>query len=64
MSPMRPPVSSGADPVGGVISYPSERLHEEVACIAYYFHWSLEDIVSLSHGDRRRWVKEIAKLNP
>ncbi|MGK7891384.1 MAG: DUF6760 family protein [Leptolyngbyaceae cyanobacterium] len=30
--------------------------------MAYYFHWSLQDIVTLSHGDRRRWVKEIAKL--
>jgi hypothetical protein len=43
--------------------YPSATLHEEVACIAYYFHWSLEEIVCLSHGDRRRWVQEIAKLS-
>ncbi|MEB3232040.1 MAG: DUF6760 family protein [Leptolyngbyaceae bacterium] len=45
-----------------MLGYPSDQLHEEVACIAYYFHWSLQDIVTLSHGDRRRWVKEIAKL--
>lgn len=61
---MQLPIPSGAVAVGGVISYPSDTLHEEVACIAYFFHWSLEDIVSLNHGDRRRWVKEIAKLNP
>jgi hypothetical protein len=40
-----------------------DRLHEEVAYIAYHFHWPLEDILALEHGDRRRWVEEIAKIN-
>ncbi|MGD1873292.1 MAG: DUF6760 family protein [Mastigocoleus sp.] len=48
--------------VGGIISYPSEQLHEEVACIAFEFHWSLEEIINLEHSDRRRWVGEIGKL--
>lgn len=49
--------------LGGVISYPSEQLYGEVACIASHFHWSLEDIINLEHGDRRRWVMEIGKLS-
>jgi hypothetical protein len=40
-----------------------ERLHEEVAYIAYHFHWPLEDILDLEHRDRRRWAEEIAKIN-
>ncbi|NJN20028.1 MAG: hypothetical protein HC812_00955 [Leptolyngbya sp. RL_3_1] len=41
--------------------YPSEQLHEEVACVALYFHWSLSDILALEHRDRRRWVTEITR---
>jgi hypothetical protein len=31
--------------------------------ISYYFHWSLENVQSLSHNDRRRWCKEISEIN-
>ncbi|MGG6268110.1 DUF6760 family protein [Leptolyngbya sp. AN03gr2] len=44
------------------MSYPSEQLHEEVALIALHFHWSLEQILSLEHHDRQRWVTEISNL--
>ncbi|MEO0985389.1 MAG: DUF6760 family protein [Cyanobacteria bacterium J06639_14] len=44
------------------MSYPSNQLHEEVACIALNFHWSLTDILALEHRDRRRWVTEIQKV--
>ncbi|XGW00365.1 MAG: DUF6760 family protein [Leptolyngbya sp. BL-A-14] len=37
-------------------------MHEEVACIAFEFHWSLEEILSLEHRDRHRWLTEIGKL--
>jgi hypothetical protein len=40
-----------------------DRLHEEVAYIAYHFHWPLESILNLEHRDRERWVAEIAKIN-
>ncbi|MGH2458740.1 MAG: DUF6760 family protein [Chloroflexota bacterium] len=46
-----------------MIGYPPERLHEEVAYIAYHFHWPLDDILGLEHADRRRWVEEIGKIN-
>ncbi|HLH72344.1 MAG TPA: DUF6760 family protein [Chloroflexota bacterium] len=46
-----------------MVGYPLDRLHEEVAYIAYHFHWPLDDILKLEHRDRRRWVEEIAKIN-
>jgi hypothetical protein len=36
---------------------------EEVAYIAYYFHWPLNDILEMEHHDRRRWVEEIGIIN-
>ncbi|HEY9850981.1 MAG TPA: DUF6760 family protein [Leptolyngbyaceae cyanobacterium] len=30
--------------------------------MAFYFHWSLEDILNLEHASRRRWVSEISKI--
>jgi hypothetical protein len=60
---MQRPVRGGPDRSGGVVGYPLDRLHEEVAYIAYHFHWPHEEILSLEHGERRRWVEEIAKIN-
>jgi hypothetical protein len=48
---------------GGVVGYPLDQLHEEVAFIAYYFHWPLREILELPHDDRRRWVEEISGIN-
>jgi hypothetical protein len=36
---------------------------EEVAYIAYYFHWSLKDILEMEHKDRRQWVEKITEIN-
>jgi hypothetical protein len=36
---------------------------EEVAFIAYHFRWSHDEIMTLEHGDRRRWVQEISTIN-
>jgi hypothetical protein len=49
--------------LGGTIGYPSDRLFEEVAYIAYHFHWPYEQIMNLEHRERQRWVEEIAKIN-
>lgn len=43
--------------------YPPERLYEEVAYIAYHFHWSHEQILTMEHLERLQWVAEIAKIN-
>lgn len=40
-----------------------ERLYQEVGFIAYHFHWSREEILSLPHKERHRWVKEISEIN-
>ncbi|MGC5020956.1 DUF6760 family protein [Micromonospora sp. DT47] len=45
------------------MTYVVDRLHEEVAYVAYHFHWSLDEILDLEHPDRRRYVDEIARIN-
>ncbi|MFZ1282899.1 MAG: DUF6760 family protein [Propionicimonas sp.] len=44
-------------------TYATERLYAEVAYIAYYLHWSRDDILDLEHPERQRFVAEIAALN-
>ena len=46
-----------------MIGYPLERLHEEVAYIAFHFHWPPEAILTLEHHDRQTWAAQIAALN-
>ncbi len=46
-----------------MIGYPSERLCEEVAYIAYHFHWPYDQIMSLDHKERQRWVSEVSRVN-
>ncbi|MQA15100.1 MAG: hypothetical protein GEV09_13285 [Pseudonocardiaceae bacterium] len=45
------------------MTYAATRLHEEVAYVAYHFHWSLDDILDLDHHMRLRYVDEIARIN-
>lgn len=45
------------------MTYAAERLYEEVAYVAYHFHWSLDEILDLEHADRQRFVDEIATVN-
>jgi hypothetical protein len=46
-----------------VVGYPLDQLNEEVAYIAYHFHWPMDSIMNLEHRDRRRWVEQISALN-
>ena len=62
MSPLSTAIRSRVSTSGGVISYPSVQLYEEVAYVAYHFHWQREDILNLEHYERQRWVKEIEKI--
>lgn len=48
---------------GGITSYPLDRLYEEVAFIAYHFHWRFEDLMNMEHRERHRWCEEISKIN-
>ena len=45
------------------MTYATDRLFEEVAYVAYHFHWSFEEILDLEHADRQRFVEEIASIN-
>jgi hypothetical protein len=45
------------------VTYATDRLYEEVAYVAYHFHWSFEEILDLEHTTRRRFVSEIGSIN-
>ena len=45
------------------MTYAPDRLHEEVAYVAFHFHWSLDSILDLEHPDRCRYVEEIGRIN-
>ncbi|QJW34876.1 DUF6760 family protein [Cellulosimicrobium protaetiae] len=45
------------------MTYATDRLYEEIAYVAYHFHWAPDDILDLEHGARQRYVREIAKIN-
>lgn len=45
------------------MTYATDRLFEEVAYVAYHFHWSLDEILDMEHPLRQRFVAEIAKIN-
>ncbi|WP_264308965.1 DUF6760 family protein [[Leptolyngbya] sp. PCC 7376] len=38
-------------------------MQEEVAYLAYHFHWDYEQIMSLEHQERRDWVAQVAQIN-
>jgi hypothetical protein len=44
-------------------SYPLEQLYQEVAYIAYHFHWPVNDIFEMEHNERHIWLREIARIN-
>lgn len=46
-----------------MIGYPLDQLHEEVAYIAYHFHWPPEAILMMEHRDRQLWAEQIAAIN-
>ena len=48
---------------GGILSHPVDPILDEVAFIAYHFHWSQEEIMTMEHPDRRRWVDSISAIN-
>ncbi|MFI5930993.1 DUF6760 family protein [Actinoplanes sp. NPDC051494] len=45
------------------MTYGAGRLHEEVAYVAYHFHWPREEILGLTHTERLQYVEEIARIN-
>jgi hypothetical protein len=45
------------------VTYATDRLFEEVAYVAYHFHWPLDAILDLEHPLRQRFVAEIGDIN-
>ena len=45
------------------MTYAADRIYEEVAYVAYHFHWSREEILDLEHAERHEYVGRIARLN-
>lgn len=41
----------------------TDRLWEEAAYLAYYLHWSLNEILDLPHGVRIRMIEEVGKIH-
>ena len=60
---MQSQLRGGYQQPGGIVGYPLGLLYEEVAYIAYFFHWPLKDILELPHDERRQWVDQIAEIN-
>lgn len=40
-----------------------QQLREEMAFIAYHFHWGPDDLLTLEHAERRHWCREISRIN-
>ncbi len=43
--------------------YPEDEMYREMSFISYYFHWSETDVLKLEHVTRRRWCREISRIN-
>ena len=63
MPALRAELRAGAERRGGVLGHHLDAILEEVAFVAYHFHWPMNDILELEHADRRRWVEEISSIN-
>ncbi|MEO5817739.1 MAG: DUF6760 family protein [Gemmatimonadaceae bacterium] len=46
-----------------MLGYPLDDLHEEVAFVAYHFHWPQAEIMAMEHIERREWVEQISAIN-
>ena len=62
MPQLRARIRRGDAGPGGILSYPLERLHEEVAFIAAHLGWSHDEILALTHSERARWVQQVNAL--
>lgn len=45
------------------MSYPSDRMFEEVAYLSHYLGWSYEHVMGMDHRERQRWVAEVSRMN-
>lgn len=45
------------------MTYAPDRLFEEVAYVAYYLHWPMDQILDMEHPIRSRMIDEIGRIN-
>jgi hypothetical protein len=45
------------------MAFPVAELYGEMAFIASHFHWDSETLWTMEHGERRRWCREISRIN-
>ena len=45
------------------MTYAADRMWEEVAYVAYYLHWGLDEILDLAHSTRERVIAEIGRIH-
>jgi hypothetical protein len=45
------------------VSAQDDTLFQEIAYVAYHFHWPLDDILDLEHPLRQRFVAEVDEIN-
>ena len=60
---MQQDLRGGGRTGGGALGYPAEQLFQEVAYLAYYFHWPHSEIMDMNHLERLVWVNELARIN-
>ena len=60
---MREDLRGGGGADGGALGYPPEQLFQEVAYLAYYFHWPYTQIMDMNHLERLVWVDQVARIN-
>ncbi len=64
MSGLQTCLSGGGLFAGGVLKgYPLDRLHEEIAFLAYYLHWDRASLLDLDHRERARWCDEVSAIH-
>ncbi|MEU8541338.1 DUF6760 family protein [Streptomyces sp. NPDC048717] len=44
------------------MTYAADLLYEEVAYLAYHFHWPLDQLLDLEHAERLRFVAQATRL--
>jgi hypothetical protein len=45
-----------------VIGHPPDALFAEMAELAQQFHWPADQLMGLTHHERRRWLREAARI--
>ena len=43
--------------------YPAEKVYEEIAFVAYYLHWSKDELMQMPHLERIKWCNQVSSIN-